>query len=252
MNLILYPTSMQISFQSSTALLNKLSCKTGAQLVIPMYRACSFPVLNLYQNITTHLHISHTCNFLPALTRRHQVLKYVPERDRRRGWSFLQEHPGWRPAAPREGAAVLGPDAFGSGSRLAVSNVKLHPGNKKASHCFSPLRSLLATTRKSSVTSPFFHQNGLHLSLLLCSALELPQNMRNRKKKSLCWVISPSLSCMVFLEVFLVAAQSAAVDFNHAEVIQNSHDYCQFSSHTSFAKTSIKTIWSFNFYLGKL
>lgn len=152
MNLILYPTSMQISSQSLTALLNKLSCKTGAQLVIPMYRACSFPVLKLYQNITTHLHISHTGNFLPAVTRRNQGLENVPERDRRRGWSFLQEHPGWSPAAPREGAAVLGPDAFGS-----LSSVKCEtpPRKQKASYCFSPLHSLLATTRKTSLLHPF-------------------------------------------------------------------------------------------------
>lgn len=199
MNLILYPTPMQISSQSLTALLNKLSCKTGAQLVIPMYRACSFPVLKLYQNITTHLHISHTRNFLPAVTRRHQGLENVPERDRRRGWSFLQEHPGWSPAAPREGAAVLGPDAFGS-----LSSVKCEtpPRKQKASYCFSPLCSLPATTRKTSFTSTFIHQNGLQISLLLCSALELPQNTRNRGEKSLCWVISPSFSCTVFLKYF--------------------------------------------------
>lgn len=239
MNLILHPpTSMQISFQSLTALLNKLSCKTAAPLVIPMYRACSFPVLKLYQNTTTHLHISHTCNFLPAVRRWHQGLENVPERDRRRGWGFLQEHPGWSPAAPRKGAAFYPPDTSRSGSHLPVSNVKLHPGKKKLP-IVSPLCSLLATTRKTSITSPFFPKNDLHLSLLLYTALELPQNMRKRKR-SHCWVISHSLSCMAFLEIFLVAAESAAVDFNHAEVIRNSHDYCQDSRHTSFAKHQLK------------
>lgn len=193
MNLILHPTSMQISFQTLTALLNKLSCKTGAQLVIPMYRACSFPVLKLYQNITTHLHISHTCNFLPAVTRRHLGLENVPERDRTRGWSFLQEHPGWSPAAPREGAAV--PAARCLRIRLPLASVKCAtpPRKQKASYCFSPLCSLLATTRKTSITSPFFHRNDLPLSLLLCSTLELLQNKRNRKKKVSAG-LSPSVS----------------------------------------------------------
>lgn len=199
--MILHPTSMQISFQSLTALLNKLSCKTAAQLVIPMYRACSFPVLKLFQNTTTHLHISHTCNFLPAARRRHQGLDRKRTRDRRRGWSFLQEHPGWSPAAPREGAAFYPPGAFGSApsDQCQMWNPTQEP---KASYCFSPLGSLLATTRKTSITSSSFPKNDLHLPLLLYSALELPQNMRKRKKKSLCWVISPSLSCMAFLKYF--------------------------------------------------
>lgn len=185
MNLIPYPTSMQISFQSLTGLLNKPSCKTGAQLVIPMYRACSFPVLKLYQNITTHLHLSHTCNFLPAVTRRHEGLENVPDRDRTRGWSFLQEHPSWSPAALREGAAFL--PARCLRIRLPLTSVRCEtpPRKLKASYCFSPLHSLQATTRKTGITPPFFHTNDLHLSLLLCPALELPQNTRNRKKKSL-------------------------------------------------------------------
>lgn len=203
MNLILHPTSMQISFQSLTALLNKLSCKTGAQLVIPMYRACSFPVLKLYQNITTHLHISHTCNFLPAVTRRHQGLEKVPERDRTRGWSFLQEHPGWSPAAPREGAAV--PATRCLHIRLPLASVECATPLRKqrVSHCLSPLQNLLHTTRKTSTTSPFFHKNDLHLSLLLHSVLELPQSKRNReKKKSLLGYLPQSLPVWFFWKYF--------------------------------------------------
>lgn len=209
--------------------------------MIPTYRACSFLALKLYQNITTHLHISHTCNFLPAVTRgRHQGLENIPDRDRTRGWSFLQEHPDWSPAALREGAAFL--PAWCLRIRLPLISVKCEtpPRKQKASYCFSPLHSLLATIRKSDTTPPFSHESGFHFSLSLCSALELQWNRKNRKKKSLLGSISPSLSCMVFLGIFLVAAHTTALNFNHAEVTWNSHDSCQFSSHTSFAKTSLK------------
>ena len=126
------------------------------------------------------------------------------------------------------------------------------PRKCNASHCFSPLHSLLATIRESSITPPFFHEN-VSILPLWCSALEPQWNSRNRKK-SLCWVLSPSpsLSRMVFLDIFLVAAHTAALDFNHAEVTRNSHDSCEFSSHTSFAKASIKPIRPSNFKLAKL
>lgn len=204
-----------------------------------MYRACSFPVLKLYQNTTIHLHISHTCNFLPAVTRGHQGLENIPKRQKER-----VEFPAGTPrlkSSSSQGRCCHSPMSSDQAPPLTSAKCKTPPRKQKASYCFSPLCSLLATTRKTSITSTFFPKNDLHLSLLLCSALEIPQNTRNRKK-SLCWVVSPSVSCMVFLEIFLVVAQSASVDFNHAEVIRNSHDYCQFSSHTSFAKTSIKTI----------
>lgn len=183
-----------------------------------MYRACSFPALKLYQNITTHLHISHTCNFFPAVTRRrHQGLENVPDRDRRRGWSSLQEHPDQSPAAP--GGKVL---PFYQPRRLPIRlpliSVKCEtpPRKRKASPCFSPLHSLLATIRKSGITPPFFHKNGFHSSPFTTLSLGATGG---REKRSLCWVLSPlSLSRMVFLGTFLAAAHTAALDFNHAEV----------------------------------
>lgn len=168
--------------------------------VIPMYRACSFPVLKLYPNITTYLHISHTCNFLPAVTRRHQGLENLTERDRTRGWSFLQEHPGWSPAAPREGAAI--PAARCLRIRLPLTSVKCAnpPRKQKAAYCFSPLCSLLATTRKNSI-----HHFSIRMIYIFPFYYAQPwsyHRVRGIGKKSLSAGFSPSMSPVWFFWIY--------------------------------------------------
>lgn len=218
--------------------------------MIPTYRACSFPALKLYQNITTHLHISHTWDFLPAVTRRsHQGLENIPDRDRKGGEGFLQERPGWKSSSSQERCCSPPAPCLGllSGAHLSVSNVRLHPGNKKL-----PIVSPLSTA--SWLLSG--KMVSLHPSMRMVSIFPFyyvhPWTYSGTERKSPLGSLSPTLSPMVFLGILLVAAHTAVLDFNHTEVTWNSHDSCQSSSHTSFAKTSVKTNRPFNFSLAKL
>lgn len=169
-------------------------------MAIPMYRACSFPALKLHQNITTHLHISHTCNFLPAVTRRRlQGLENVPDRDRTKRVEFPAGTPRRSPAAPREGAAFPQPDAclILSGSHLSVSNVKLHPGNQTL-----PIVSPLSTAcRLLSGKVVSLHPFSMRMVSICPFYYVQPwsySGIGGTGKRSLCWVLFPLLSPVRF------------------------------------------------------
>lgn len=163
-----------------------------------------------------------------------------------RGWSLLQEHPDWSPAALGKGAAFL--QAFLS---VPLSQVKCEtPSRKwKSSYSFSPLHSLFSI-KQSGITPPFFRENGFHFSLPLHSA-SWPQWSRKEKKIFLISAGCSSLaSSIVSLGIFPLATHTAVLNLNHTEVTWNSHT-CQFYSHTSSAITSLKTIRP-SFTLAKL